>query len=93
MGFIVIDQGARDPMADSAGLPCGATTGDRNTQIKPIQHRQGLKRLANHHPSRFATEELIEWLAIDLDGAGSRGQKDPRGGALASPGGIVHVRH
>ena len=76
---IILEQGARDAVTNSAGLTRWTTAGDVDEQIKLVRRLSQLQWLTNDHAERFVGEVPVESLVIDLDLAAAWSQIDPRG--------------
>src|SRR5690348_159605 len=87
--FVVLDQRAGDAQADRAGLAGDAATGDRHLDVELAGALGQFQRLAHDHAGGLATEELLERLAVDFDGAAALAQEHAGGGGLAAASAVI----
>src|SRR5579875_2143229 len=84
-----LQQRARDPVTEGAGLRGDATAVHPGDDVHPLLVADGLERLADDPLQRGTREELIERLAVDRVAAGARLEDHPRHRGLALAGGGV----
>src|SRR6185503_10849841 len=87
--FIVVHQRPRDAVADGAGLARRAAAADGDVKVElalGLGDRQGL---THDHARGLATEKLVQWTAVDHDGAVARLHENARGGGFATARAVV----
>src|SRR5512143_2167096 len=88
---VVVDERARDAVADRTGLAGLAAALDVDHDVEGRLVVRQLERLADHHAARVARKELVGGLLVDDDVAAALLQEDARDGALAAAGAVVVV--
>jgi hypothetical protein len=63
---VVFKQGARNTVANSAGLSRGAAAANVNQDVKLRDRFSQLQRLPNNHPQRFIGKILVKRLPVNL---------------------------
>src|SRR5687768_8608287 len=69
--LVVLNERARDAVADGAGLAGDAAARNGHGEIKLVRQLHELERLADDHAAGFATEELIQRTVVHGDLAGT----------------------
>src|SRR5690606_28723615 len=87
--LVIGHQRARDAVPDRARLAGRAAAGDRRPHVELAFERARDERLADDHPRRLASEELLERAAVDRDLSAARPKEYPRRGSLASAGAVI----
>src|SRR5947207_9605495 len=85
--------GARQSVADRAGLAGGAAALDRHEHVELSDGVRDRQRLRDDHPQRLAREVVLEGAAVDDDASGAG--LDPHTGhrRLAPPSAVEPVEH
>src|SRR6476619_465861 len=75
---VELGQGARDPVADGAGLAGGPSARHPYEDVELLGRVHGQERLLDDHLQDVVREVLVERALVDGDGAGARDQPDAR---------------
>src|SRR4051812_32681188 len=90
-GLIVFHERTGNSVTDGAGLTGDATAVDLHREIKPGRQLHRLEGLTDDHPTRLATEELIEGAIVHRDLAGAGLHVHPRRCSFAAAGAVVRL--
>src|SRR5687768_1722987 len=82
-------EGARDAMADGAGLARRAAAFHGHLDVEFLRRLGQQQRLLDDHPQDVVGEVAVEGLAVDRDVAAPGAQEDPRRRGLAPAGAVV----
>src|SRR5262249_1660755 len=81
-----LDEGARDPVADGAGLAGRAAAGDIDPRVELGGRFRLVQRGGGGNAQRFRRKIVVERAAIDRDLAAAVRESDARNGGLAAAG-------
>src|SRR5687767_945356 len=88
---IILDQGARKAVPNRAGLAVFAAAAHVHLDVEGCERLGDLERLAHDHAARFAREEFVHRLAIDLEQALAGLEEYPRCRAFATARAVVVI--
>src|SRR6266550_1735618 len=88
---VVVDQGARDPVPDGAGLTRFSTADHVYHHVECLLVIRQSERLAHDHSAGLTGEELVDGLLVDDDVSRAFFDEDPRHRSLAPARAVIVI--
>src|SRR5687768_4470054 len=86
---VVVDEGARDPELDRAGLAVDAAAGDRREDVELLTHFGHRQRALDLRPQGVGGEVALELAVVDGDGPRAGAKEHAGGRCLAATRGVI----